>query len=141
VQELLLPRTQLGDRAGDLLLAAGQLVHALSQAGERGRYLLELLQLLLQLRQILLELSQLGRGRSLRGSSESGLRDGRRLRCQRGKLRQRGGDHRSGCIAIPLPDQSGTDTDLPMLESLVAVLHEMLPLDAICVLAIVRQSC
>ena len=47
MQELLLPRTQLGDRAGDLLLAAGQLVHALSQAGERGRYLLELLQLLL----------------------------------------------------------------------------------------------
>src|SRR5262249_11849623 len=61
----------------------------------------------------LLELLQLGRGRSLRGSSGlfgSDLRDGRGLRCQRGKLRPRGRDHRSGCIAIPLPSQSCTDT-------------------------------
>jgi hypothetical protein len=36
-------RAQLSDRAGDLLLAAGQSVHTLPQAGERGWYLLELL--------------------------------------------------------------------------------------------------
>jgi hypothetical protein len=29
-------RAQLGDRAGDLLLAAGQSVYTLLQAGERG---------------------------------------------------------------------------------------------------------
>jgi hypothetical protein len=36
-------RAQLGDRAGDLQLAAGQSVHTLLQAGEHGWYLLELL--------------------------------------------------------------------------------------------------
>jgi hypothetical protein len=36
-------RAQLGDRAGDLLLAAGQSVHTLPQARKRGWNLLELL--------------------------------------------------------------------------------------------------
>jgi hypothetical protein len=36
-------RAQLSDRASDLLLAAGQLVHTLPQAGERGWYVPELL--------------------------------------------------------------------------------------------------
>jgi len=36
-------RNQFGDRAGDLLLAAGQSVHTLLQAGERGGHFLELL--------------------------------------------------------------------------------------------------
>jgi len=36
-------RAQLGDRADDLLLAAGQSVDTLLQAGERGGHLFELL--------------------------------------------------------------------------------------------------
>jgi hypothetical protein len=50
-----------------------------------------------------------GGGRSRRDHVGSGLRNS--LRCQPAKLRGRARDHLSGCIAVGLPNQSGSNTN------------------------------
>ena len=100
MKDVLVGRQQVGDAARHLLLAGGQLVHALPYRGDTGRHRLELQQF-----------GRKGGGRGLRDHVRSGLRERCGLRCQPAKLRVQVRDHLSGRVTVRLPSQGGSDAD------------------------------
>ena len=74
VKDVLVGRQQVGDAARHLLLAGGQLVHALPYRGDAGRHRLELQQF-----------GRKGRGAAGADGVRSGLQEGCGLRCQPAK--------------------------------------------------------